>query len=277
MIGAVQSSYWAPLWDLTARQGCPAVSHRSDVSGHSGVAPPRSQPLCPGTDSLSLPLITYMPVGHLSADPTDFLTVGFQQLSGFVLVSLKASTAAGKLTLISGAVVSCLLLSWCCMSLCREKKFLQTGQCFRVCLYQILRSWPWVFLVSLQTALAPKPRLKKVRNLSYCTLVIPPVIIPGCPETWRQGVEGFLLSFCPTNLYFVIFICSTTHVRMNTSLEAFITYETGGGESWAVSHSWEASEKWCCDLNATDANMQFAFFFFFLTKLYCLPFPFLNT
>lgn len=59
--------------------------------------------------SLSLPLITYMPVGHLFAAPTDLLTVSFQQLSGFVSVSLKASTAAGKLTLIGGScVLSCL-------------------------------------------------------------------------------------------------------------------------------------------------------------------------
>lgn len=79
------------------------------MSGHSGAAAPRSQPLCPGADSLSLPLITHMPVSHLSAAPTDLRAVGFQQLSGFVSASLKAPAAAGELTLISGAVVSCLV------------------------------------------------------------------------------------------------------------------------------------------------------------------------
>lgn len=56
------------------------------------------------------PLITYMPVSHLSAAPTDLQTVSFQQLSGLVLATFKASTAAGELTLISGAVVLYLVL-----------------------------------------------------------------------------------------------------------------------------------------------------------------------
>lgn len=51
---------------------------------------------------LSVLLITHMPVGHLSAASTDLHTVGLRQLSRFVSACLKASTAAGGLTLISG-------------------------------------------------------------------------------------------------------------------------------------------------------------------------------
>lgn len=87
----------------------------------------------------AFPLITYMPVCHLSAAPTDLHTVGFRQLSGFVSESLKASAAAGGLTLISGAVVSCLVLMLHATEYVEKKRFLQTGQCFHVRWYQILR------------------------------------------------------------------------------------------------------------------------------------------
>lgn len=91
---------------MTARHGCPAVSHRSDVSGHSRADAPLSQPLCPGTGSFSVLLITHMPVGHLSAASTDLHICGFHQLSRFVSACLKTSTAAGELKIICGAVVS---------------------------------------------------------------------------------------------------------------------------------------------------------------------------
>lgn len=58
---------------------------------------PRSQPLSPSADSPpSLPLITRMPVSHLSAAPTDLGAVASQQLSGFVSATLKAPTAGGQ-------------------------------------------------------------------------------------------------------------------------------------------------------------------------------------
>lgn len=78
---------------------------------------PRSQPLCPNTDSPpSLPLITRMPVSHLSAAPTDLGTVASQQLSGFVSATLKAPTAGGQG---DAHQWGCCVLS---LSLRREKK-----------------------------------------------------------------------------------------------------------------------------------------------------------
>lgn len=127
----LHSETWQPDMDVqlwAIGQMCPVTA---------GAVPPRSQPLCPGTDSPSLPLITHMPVGHLSAAPTDLLTIGFQQLSGFVLASLKASTAAGELTLISEAVVSCLVLMLHATVWRETKRFLQSRQCFHVGVYQI--------------------------------------------------------------------------------------------------------------------------------------------
>lgn len=53
---------------------------------------------------LPLPLITRMPVSHLSAAPTHLLAA--QQLSGLVSAGFKAPAAAGEPALIGGAVVS---------------------------------------------------------------------------------------------------------------------------------------------------------------------------
>lgn len=92
----------------------------------------------------------------------------------------------------------------------------------------------WVSLLSLQTALAPKPRLKKLRNLSYGIAVILPFTIPGCPENFEAKSGSIFTPFLlhhPLLGYF--------HLQYNTleqifPWKLFITSETGGGESWAV-------------------------------------------
>lgn len=93
-----------------------------------------------------------------------------------------------------------------------KNKVPQTGQCFHVCLYQILRSWPWVFVVSVQTALAPKPWLKK--NVAT-SLTAPPssyLLLFVAVEILSPGVEGFIFfSFCSEIISLVIFACSTKH------------------------------------------------------------------
>lgn len=199
------------------------------MSGHSGQAAPRSQPLCPSTDSPSLPLITRMPVSHLSAAPTDLRAVGSQQLSGFRLCEFKSTNSSGRTNTHQwgSCVSSC--PDAACLRLCvreREKKkkgFLQTGQCRHVRLYQILSlglSFCGVTTDSFSTKALVKERETSVTAPLTChyRLVL------------RPGVEGFSFSFCTIILSSVIFIRSATHQR-NISLEAFITYETGGGES----------------------------------------------
>lgn len=66
---------------------------------------------------------------------------------------------------------------------------------------------------------APLKKKNKVRNLSYCTTVILPSTTPGCAENVRPGVDGGIFILLPALLYWVIFICGTTH-RANVSLEA---------------------------------------------------------
>lgn len=175
----------------------------------------------------------------------------------FVSASLKAPTAAGEPTLISGAVVSRLVLMLRVSGYVRERErkekkgFLQTGQCRHVRLYQIL-SLGLSFCGVTTDSFSTKALVKEWETSVTAPLTCHHRLV------LRPGVEGFSFSFCTIIPSSVIFIRSATHQR-NISLEAFITYETGGGESWAVSHSWEATEKWCCDLNATDASTQFAF------------------
>lgn len=136
------------------------------------------------------------------------------------------------------AFSSCLVLSWrvksinssrrtdthqwgsCVMSCpdaachweCEKKKFSSDWTMLPCSLVPNPPIMTWVFVVSLQMALAPKPQLKKVRNLSYWTPVILPVIIPGCPENLEPGVEDFY-SLSPLLGYF--------HLQCNTSERIF--------------------------------------------------------
>lgn len=139
MISAAQSSYWAALRHLTARHGRPAVSHRSDVSGHSGAAAPRSQPLCPGTDSPRVPLdhihACLPPVCRSHWSPHSRISpVVWFCLGEFKSISSSRRTDTHQR---GSCVLSC--PDAACHRVCGKKRFLQTGQCFHVRWYQILR------------------------------------------------------------------------------------------------------------------------------------------
>lgn len=121
-----------------------------------------------------------------------------------------------------------------CVPPSTREGFLQTGQCFHVCLYQILRCRPEFPCCHYETALAPKPHLKEVRNLSYCTAIILPLFIPGCPENLRPGVDGGILILFPALRSAWLFSSAVPHIEQIFPWKLFITYETGGGDSWAV-------------------------------------------
>lgn len=225
MISAVQSSHWAPLprpdsqtWTSSCEPSVRCV--RSQWGSRAPITAAPSG----GADSLSLPLITHMPVSHLSAAPTDLRAVGFQQLSAFVSASLKALTAAGELTLhqwgscvLSCPGAACLLTMW-------EKKLIKKKQ-------SIPPDW-----TMLPCSVVPK---SSDFQLSFCGVTTDslstkalvkeseepqplhplsslPFIILSCPENLRPGVEGFLFSFCsiiPSAGYF--------HLQCNTSEPIF--------------------------------------------------------
>lgn len=225
MLSAVESSHWAALWDLTARHGCPAVSHRSDVSGHSGAAAPWSLLLCPGTDSFPVLLITDMPVGHLSAASTDLHTVGFQQLSGFISAILKESTAAGELPLMSGAVVSCLVL----MLHATEKDSSGPDNASMFACTKssdVDRSSQDSFSTKAPLKESEKPQLL----LHCCSTFHYP-----CLSREFKANSGWwdFHSFSALRSAW-LFSSAVQHIEQIFPWKLFITYETEGGDSWAV-------------------------------------------
>lgn len=83
------------------------------------------------------------------------------------------------------------------------------------------------------SAKAPVKESEKPQLLNPCHLTCH---YPWLSREFRARSGGFLFSFSSPWL----FSSAVQHIRTNISLEAFITYETGGGESWAVSHNCES-------------------------------------
>lgn len=92
-------------------------------------------------------------------------------------------------------------------------------------------------------------------NLAVTCHYPPPPPQPPISGSEARGISVPFLFHNPLLAHFHL----QQHHR-NISLEAFVTYETRGGEPWAVSHSWEVTAKWCCDPNAADASRHLAFF-----------------